>query len=201
MNKEQVIEQINNLSYLKDNNIEVAKISIKGNKSGGNRQIWVYFKNQKYPCGVFIDYRFSKYTQSEPAFVIGVDEKDKDYWTFEIREKLCHWVFCRFWIYLKRIDSMYDSYVNGNWPKNSWMNHLDKWEIPIFTGLIYDGWCIQKHNLNHLLEMPSLKDMYDWYNDDVNDNLYKNFGHIEYYEYPYKKMTNEEEFNKVRIGF
>lgn len=199
MNKEQLIEQMNNLSYLKDNNVEVAKIRILGNKKGGNRQVWIYFKKQKYPCGVFIDRRFSKYTQSDPAFVIGVGENDKHYWTFGIREKLCYWVFCRFWIYLKQIDIMYDEYVLGHWPKYSYCNI--KWELPIFTGLIHDGWSIQKHCLNHLLELPSLKDMYDWYNGDVDNNLYNNFGHIEYYDYPYKKLTTEEEFKQVRIGF
>lgn len=199
MNKEKVIEQINNLSYLKDNNIEVAKISIKGNKSGGNRQIWVYFKKQKYPCGVWIDYRLSKYTQSEPSFVIGVGEKDKDYWTYEIRVKLCHWLFCRFWIWLKKVDLMYDQFVMGHWPKNSYCNIT--WELPIFTGLIHDGWCIQKYCLKHLLEMPPLKDMYDWYNNDVTNDLYKNFGYINYYDNNYKELTTNEEFNQIRIGF
>lgn len=199
MNKEKVIEQINNLSYLKDNNIEVAKISIKGNKSGCNRQIWVYFKKQKYPCGVWIDYRLSKYTQSEPSFVIGVGEKDKDYWTYEIRVKLCHWLFCRFWIWLKKVDLMYDQFVMGHWPKNSYCNIT--WELPIFTGLIHDGWCIQKYCLKHLLEMPPLKDMYDWYNNDVTNDLYKNFGYINYYDNNYKELTTNEEFNQIRIGF
>ena len=200
MNLEQVINQINNLSYIKDNNIEVTKIRFLGNKNGSNRQIWIYFKKQKYPCGVWIDYRFGKYTQSEPSFVIGVGENDKDYWTFEIREKLCHWIFTRFWIWLKKVDSMYDEYVMGNWPKNSYCNNI-KWELPIFTGLIHDGWCIQKYCLKHLLEMPSLKDMYEWYNDDVTDNLYKNFGYINYYNDNYKELTTVEEFNRIRVGF
>jgi hypothetical protein len=198
MNKEQVINQINNLSYLKDNNIEVAKIRFLGNKNGSNRQIWVYFKKQKYPCGVFIS-QFSTYTQSEPSFVIGVGEKDKDFWSFKVREELCHWLFCRFWIYLKLIDSMYDEYVMGNWPKYSYCKI--KWELPIFTGLIWDGWCIQKYCLKHLLEMPPLKDMYDWYNGDVTDNLYKNFGYINYYNDNYKELTTEEEFKQIRVGF
>jgi hypothetical protein len=80
------------------------------------------------------------------------------------------------------------------------MTYLDKWELPIFTGLVHDGWCIQKYNLKHLLEMPPLKDMYEWYNDDVKDNLYKNFGYIEYYDYEYKELSVEE-FNNIRIGF
>ena len=201
MTKEELINQINNFDYIKDNNIEVSKIRFLGNKNGGNRQIWVYFKKQKWPCGVYKDGRFSTYTQSEPTFVIGVGPDDKDYWSVKVREKLCHWLFCRFWIYLKGIDLMYDAYVNGNWPKNSWMTHLDKWEIPIFTGLIHDGWSIQKYCLKNLLEMLPLKDMYEWYNDDVKDNLYKNFGYTEYYDCEYKELTTEEEFNKVRIGF
>jgi len=198
MNLEQVINQINNLSYLKDNNIEVAKIRFLGNKNGSNRQIWVYFKKQKYPCGVYVS-KFSTYTQSEPSFVIGVDEKDKDGWTENDRTELCHWLFCRFWIWLKKIDLMYDQFVMGHWPKNSYCNIT--WELPIFTGLIHDGWCIQKYCLKHLLEMPPLKDMYDWYNGDVTDNLYKNFGYINYYNDNYKELTTEEEFNKVRVGF
>lgn len=198
MNKEQVIEQINNLSYLKDNNIEVAKISIKGNKSGGNRQIWVYFKKQKYACGVFISSR-STYTQSHPTFIIGVGPGDKDYWSAKVREELCHWLFCRFWIYLKKIDLMYDLFVMGHWPKNSYCTN--KWNLQIFTGLIHDGWSIQKYCLKHLLEMPPLKDMYDWYNSDVTDNLYKNFGYINYYNDNYKELTTEEEFKQIRIGF
>ena len=198
MNLEQVINQINNLSYLKDNNIEVAKIRFLGNKNGSNRQIWVYFKKQKYPCGVYVS-KFSTYTQSEPSFVIGVDEKDKDGWTENDRTELCHWLFCRFWIWLKKIDLMYDQFVMGHWPKNSYCNIT--WELPIFTGLIHDGWCIQKYCLKHLLEMPPLKDMYDWYNDDVKDNLYKNFGYINYYNDNYKELTTVEEFNRIRVGF
>lgn len=52
-----------------------------------------------------------------------------------------------------------------------------------------------------MLELPPLKDMYDWYNDDIKDNLYKNFGPIEYGDETYKELTTEEEFKKVRIGF
>lgn len=199
MNLEQLINQINNLSYLKDNNIEVAKIRFLGNKNGSNRQIWVYFKKQKYPCGVYISGQFSKYTQSEPLFVTGVDIKDKDGWTENVRIELCHWLFCRFWIWLKKIDLMYDQFVMGHWPKNLYCNIT--WELPIFTGLIHDGWCIQKYCLKHLLEMPSLKDMYDWYNGDVTNNLYKNFGYINYYDDNYKELTTEEEFNQIRVGF
>lgn len=198
MNLEQVINQINNLSYLKDNNIEVAKIRFLGNKHGSNRQIWVYFKKQKYPCGVYMS-QFSTYTQSEPSFVIGVDEKDKDGWTENVRTELCHWLFCRFWIWLKKVDLMYDQFVMGHWPKDSYCNIT--WELPIFTGLIHDGWCIQKYCLKHLLEMPPLKDMYDWYNDDVTNNLYKNFGYINYYNDNYKELTTVEEFNRIRVGF
>jgi len=199
MNLEQVINQINNLSYLKDNNIEVAKIRFLGNKNGSNRQIFVYFKKQKYPCGVYISRQFSTYTQSEPLFVTGVDIKDKDGWTENVRIELCHWLFCRFWIWLKCVDRMYDQFVLGHWPKNSYCNIT--WELPIFTGLIHDGWCIQKYCLKHLLEMPPLKDMYDWYNDDVTNNLYKNFGYINYYDNNYKELTTEEEFNQIRVGF
>ena len=96
---------------------------------------------------------------------------------------------------------MYDCYVNGNWPKSAWFMSNEKWKLNIYTKLIYDGWCIQKYNLKHLLEMPSLKDMYEWYNDDVKDNLYKNFGIIEYGNETYKELTTEEEFKKIRIGF
>ena len=201
MTYEALIEQINNLSFMKEANMKVKKLRIDGNKNGSNRNIWVYFEKQKYPCGVYKDGRFSTYTQSEPSFVIGVRSEDKDYWSAKVREELCHWLFCRFWIYLKGIDKMYDSYVNGNWPKNSWCKYFDKWEISIFTGLVHDGWSIQKYNLKHLLELPPLKDMYDWYNDDIKDNLYKNFGPIEYGTETYKELTTKEEFKKVRIGF
>ena len=200
MTKEQVIEQINNLPFMKEANMKVKKLRIDGNKNGGNRHIWIYFEKQKWPCGVFVSGRWSTYSQTDPSFVIGVDEKDKEYWSFDTRVKLCHWVFTRFWIYLKCLDSMYDMYVNGNWPNNSWMTRLDKWEVSIFTGLVHDGWCIQKYNLKHLLEMPPLKDMYEWYNDDVKDNLYKNFGYIEYYDREYKELPFEE-FDNIRIGF
>lgn len=201
MTKEQVIEQINNLPFMKEANMKVKKLRIDGNKNGEKRFIWVWFEKQKYACGAYKDGRFSTYTQSEPSFIIGVGPDDKDYWSEKVREELCHWLFCRFWIYLKGIDKMYDHYVNGNWPKNSWCSYSDKWELPIFTGLVHDGWCIQKYNLKHLLEMPHLKDMYEWYNDDVKDNLYKNFGHIEYGNGTYKELTTEEEFKSVRIGF
>ncbi len=199
MTKEQVIEQINNLPFMNEANMKVKKLRIDGNKNGGNRQIWVYFKNQKYACGVWIDRRLSSYTQSKPSFVIGVGPDDKDYWSVKVREKLCHWLFCRFWIYLKLVDSMYDQFVMGHWPKNSYCTI--KWELPIFTGLIHDGWSIQKHCLKHLLELPPLKDMYDWYNKDVTDNLYKNFGYINYYNDDYKELTTEEEFKQIRMGF
>lgn len=201
MTKGQVIEQINNLPFMKEANMKVKKLRIDGNKNGEKRFIWVWFEKQKYACGTYKDGRFSTYTQSEPSFVIGVGPDDKDYWSVKVREELCHWLFCRFWIYLKGIDKMYDHYVNGNWPKNSWCYYPDRWEIHIFTGLIHDGWSIQKYNLKHLLEMPPLKDMYEWYNDDVKDNLYKNFGMIEYGNETYKELTTEEEFKKVRIGF
>ena len=36
---------------------------------------------------------------------------------------------------------------------------------------------------------------------NVKDNLYKNFGYIEYGNETYKELTTEEEFKKVRIGF
>ena len=201
MTKEQVIEQINNLPFMKEANMKVKKLRIDGNKNGCNRHIWVYFEKQKWPCGVFVDGRWCTYSQTDPSFVVGIDEKDKEYWSFDTRVKLCHWIFCRFWIYLKGVDSMYDGYVNGNWPKNSTMSYWDKWDLPIFTGLVHDGWCIQKYNLKHLLEMPPLKDMYEWYNDDVKDNLYKNFGYIEYGNETYKELTTEEEFKLIRIGF
>ena len=200
MTKEQVIEQINNLSFMQEANMKAKKVKFFGTKDGRNRQVWVYFEKQKYPCGVWVDYRFSKYTQSSPSFVIGISEEDKDYWSAKVREELCHWIFNRFWIYLKNIDSMYDSYVNGNWSKNSFCKNI-KWELPIFTRLIHDGWSIQKYYLKHLLELVPLKDMYEWYNDDVKDNLYKNFGYIEYWNETYKELTTEEEFKLIRIGF
>jgi hypothetical protein len=201
MTYEALINQIENLSFIKNANINVKKVKFHGDKNGKNRQVWVYFEKQKYPCGVWVDHRSSKYTQSSPSFVIGISEEDKDYWSAKTREELCHWIFNRFWIYLKNIDSMYDAYVNGNWPKNSLMKYTDKWNVPIFTGLIHDGWSIQKYYIKHLLELVPLKQMYDWYNDDVKDNLYKNFGYIEYGNKSYKELTTIEEFEKVRIGF
>lgn len=200
MTEEQLIEQINNLQFMKESNVKIKKIRFKGNKEGKNRQIWVYFEKQKYPCGVFVDGRWYKWTQTEPTFVIGVIEGDKDAWSENIRRELTHWLFCRFWVWLKGIDVIYDCYVNGNWPKNSFCKNI-KWELPIFTGLVHDGWSIQKNTINHLLELPPLKDMYDWYNDDIKDNLYKNFGYIEYGNETYKELTTEEEFKKIRIGF
>ena len=200
MTQNQLIEQINNLSFMQEANMKAKKVKFFGTKDGRNRQVWVYFEKQKYPCGVWVDYRFSKYTQSSPSFVIGISEEDKDYWSAKVREELCHWIFNRFWIYLKNIDSMYDSYVNGNWSKNSFCKNI-KWELPIFTRLIHDGWSIQKYYLKHLLELVPLKDMYEWYNDDVKDNLYKNFGYIEYWNETYKELTTEEEFKLIRIGF
>ena len=201
MTNEQVIEQINNLHFIKEANIKVKKVKFWGNKNGENRQVWVYFEKQKYPCGSYALGKFMKYGQLEPTFVLGVAQNDKDYWSRDIRRKLCHWLFCRFWIWIKRVDIMYDSYVNGNWDKKSLMRYEDRWDIPIFTGLVHDGWSIQKYNLKHLLELPSLKDLYDWYNDDVKDNLYKNFGSIEYGNETYKELTTKEEFKTVRIGF
>ena len=41
MTKEQVIEQINNLQFMKESNVKIKKIRFKGNKEGKNRQIWV----------------------------------------------------------------------------------------------------------------------------------------------------------------
>ena len=201
MTYESLINQINNLPFIKESNIKVNKVRFDGNKQGRNRVVWVYFEKQKYSCGVRVTGREYKYTQLEPTFVLGVGPEDKDYWSSKVREELCHWLFCRFWVYLKRIDKMYDNYVNGNWPKNSWSCYSDRWEIPIFTGLVHDGWSIQKNTIKHLLELPPLKDMYDWYNDDVKDNLYNNFGPIEYGNETYKELTTEEEFKSVRIGF
>lgn len=196
-----LIEQINNLPFIKEANVTVKKVRFDGNKEGNHRFIWVYFNKQKYACGVAIIGNYFTYTQTGPTFVSGVAETDKDYWTEDIRRQLCHWLFCRFWIWIKRVDMMYDSYVNGNWGKNSLMRYEDRWDIPIFTGLVHDGWSIQKHTISHLLELPPLKDMYDWYNDDVKNNLYKNFGPIKYGNETYKELTTEEEFKKVRIGF
>ena len=79
--------------------------------------------------------------------------------------------------------------------------YTDKWEVSIFTGLIHDGWSIQKYYLKHLLELIPLKQMYDWYNADVKDNLYKNFGYIEYGNETYKELTTEDEFKLIKIGF
>lgn len=201
MTYESLINQIENLSFIKNANIKVKKIKFCGNKNGNNRKIWVYFDKQKYPCGVILTGKFGTYAQREPTFIIGVNSNDKDGWTKEIRIELCHWLYTRFWIYIKGVDIMYDQYVNGNWGKNSFMTHSDRWDVNFFTKLIHDGWSIQKHNLKHLLEMPPLKDMYHWYNDDVKDNLYKNFGHIEYGNETYKELTTEEEFKNVKIGF
>lgn len=47
------------------------------------------------------------------------------------------------------------------------MTDDDRWEIPFFTGLIHDGWSIQKHLIKHLMELSPLKDMYQWYNDEI----------------------------------
>ena len=51
------------------------------------------------------------------------------------------------------------------------------------------------------MELSPLKDMYEWYDDDVKDNLYDNFGPIEYGNETYKELTTEEEFKSVRIEF
>ena len=201
MTKEQVLEQINNLSFMKEANMKANKLRIEGNKNGGNRRIFVYFEKQKYSCGVLVSGRFYKYTQTEPTFFTGVGPNDKDYWSEEVRRKLCHWMFCRFWIYLKGVDIIYDQYVNGNWGKHSFMTKEDKWDLNIFTGLIHDGWSIQKYYLKHLFNMPPLKNMYEWYNDDVKNDLYKNFGYIKYFDSNYKELTTVEEFESVRIGF
>ena len=52
MTKEQVIEQINNLPFMKEANMKVKKLRIDGNKNGGNRHIWIYFEKQKWPLPV-----------------------------------------------------------------------------------------------------------------------------------------------------
>ena len=128
--------------------------------------------------------------------------RDKDGWTIDIRMKLLHWLFCRFWIWIKHVDRIYDQYVNGNWGKNPWYTEDDKWSIDIFTRLVHDGWSISKHTIEDILDLNiPLKEMYNLYNEDVSDNLYKNYGHIEYGNMTYKELTTEEEFKNVRISF
>jgi len=201
MTYKSLINQINNLPFIKEVNIKVKRVNFDCNKKGKNRFVWVYFEKQKYPCVASVIGRKFKYRQFEPTFVAGVSSDDKDFWSVDVRIKLCHWLYNRFWIWLKFVDKMYDSYVNGNWCKNSLLTYDDRWEVPVFTGLIHDGWSIQKHAIKHIMELSPLKDMYEWYNYDVKDNLYNNFGHIEYSNETYKELTTEEEFKSVRIGF
>ena len=202
MTYEQLIDYINNFDYIKNNNVEVEKIQFQEVKSTGHRYIWVRFKKQKYKAGLYLWPHDIRYTQVQPAFNVGIGEDDKDGWTIDIRRKLLHWLFCRFWIWIKHVDRIYDQYVNGNWGKNSLCTEDDKWSIDIFTGLVHDGWSISKHTIEDILDLNiPLKEMYNLYNEDVSDNLYKNYGHIEYGNMTYKELTTDEEFKNVRIGF
>lgn len=139
MTYEHLIDYINNFDYIKNNNITVEKIQFQEVKSTGHRYIWVRFKKQKYKAGLYLWPHDIRYTQVQPAFNPGIGEDDKDGWTIDIRRKLLHWLFCRFWIWIKHVDKIYDQYVNGNWGKNSWCTEDDKWSIDIFTGLVHDG--------------------------------------------------------------
>ena len=64
------------------------------------------------------------------------------------------------------------------------------------------GWSISKHTIEDILYLNNpLKEMYNLYNEDVDNKLYKNYGHIEYGNMTYKELTTDEEFKNVRIGF
>ena len=162
----------------------ITKIKIDGKKNSDLRSIDVYFKKQKWPVRVMIDKNeTSKKGIIIPAFFIWVDKTDDNY---EIRKKLCIWLYKRFWIYLHKIDKKYDEYVNGNF-ENSYSNETDKWTYQEFYSYVYDRYYnkekeyfINKHNIKFDLEF-SLKEMYDLYNKDVDNNFYKyNFGKLKY---------------------
>lgn len=148
------------INYINDAyHLDIDKIIFNVDKDD-HRKISIYYKYQKYPSEVSIDYNNIKYTQASPKLVV-VDAVNKDN-----KIKMLQWAFNRFWIWLKRIDSLYDSLILGN-------NCNVTWDIEEFKWLLKNGYMIQKYNLMNKFEFtPNLNSIIDLYNKDVKDKLY-----------------------------
>lgn len=208
MTYDNLINNTNELSFMKENNLVINKIKFEGKKDGSNRRITIYFNKHKWPCWVGVDYQFSKMTQAGPVYCTGIGPDDKDYWSYDIRVKLLKYMYERFWVWLKRIDLLYDVMVLGHTKNKYDIFRTNPWSPEIFAGLIDDGFDIHywvyKDNLykywdffegpkNHIIN----------YNEDVDDNLYpKCFGKIVYPEHKRNHLDKNQAYNnEMRMGF
>ena len=160
MTKIELINEMNSFEYMLETNNIVDNVIF--DESDGMRRIWVFFKNQKYPC--FTSTKIADDSHTLPLFNIGVVESEKYDEIIEIRKKICQWLFCRFWIWLKKIDKLYDNLVvNGN------VTFSDN----EFFDLIDMGWCIQYYELKEKFELCyKPNEMFLFYNNDIDDDLY-----------------------------
>ena len=183
-----LIDELNNLPFIKNEDIEVSKLTFNGNRKAENRRVNVYFTKQKYSCSAGIWNKMGEFNQLLPVFFPGVDKTDK---TFDIRVKMCHWLFMRFYIWLKRIDLRYDSLVNTD-------EEYFKWEPEIFAGLLDESYAKQywqDHNLfNKGIQMEKNPEkLIKYYNEDSKNKLYpSDFGEIIYPKHDYKLLSKQE---------
>ena len=149
------------INYIKNTyHLDIDKIIFNADEYD-NRKITIYYKHQEHPSELSIDYNDIKYTQASPKLVV-VDVIDKD-----TKMKILQWMFNRFWIWLKRIDSLYDSLILGT-------NNDVPWDIKEFEWLLKNGYMIQKYNLMDQFDFSvNLNNIIELYNKDVKDKLYK----------------------------
>ena len=155
MTNADLIKKIDSLFHL-----DIDKIVFNKNSKDDRRRISIYYKYQKYPSEVSIDYNRVLHTQAPPRFVV-VDAVNK-----EAKLKMLQWIFCRFWIWLKRIDSLYNSLVLGD-------DNFVQWDIEEFEWLLKNAYMIQKYNeMDNFDFTINLNDVIQSYNKDVKDKLY-----------------------------
>jgi hypothetical protein len=174
------------INYINDTyHLDIDKIIFNVDKND-HRKISVYYKYQKYPSEVSIDYNNIKYAQASPRFVV-VDAVNK-----EAKLKMLQWMFNRFWIWLKRIDSLYDSLILGT-------DNDVPWDIEEFEWLLKNGYMIQKYNLMDQFDFSvNLNNIIDLYNKDIKDKLYKGL-HIDCEIDNFLMKTKEELYKNTDL--
>ena len=188
MTNKEVIDWLNSYQQLKDANIEIEKIRFYAKKDGTGRRIEVWAKGSKRKFEVSIcDSAYTKLGVSMPLYCRGLLETDKEYWQNDIRIKILHVMFWRFWPWLKQADFVYNKIVKEY-----------TWEPLMFSEKILDVVFMRQYygseaNIEKDMFDKPLEELIELFNKDVEDGLYENLcNKIEYPKHDFKWKTTEE---------